>query len=78
MPANSFYPQKPRLSSSGEYESVPILFGANKHEGSFVYAVVYNSFLTNNNLTNNSDFLTYDLVPQLLRTVQVGWLFIIK
>jgi len=55
----------------GDYESVPIFFGANKHEGSFVYAAVYNSFLTNNSLTEDSTFLKYDLIPQLLRTVQM-------
>jgi len=56
---------------SGDYESVPIFFGANKHEGSFVYAAVYNSFLTNNSLTEDSSFLKYDLIPQLLSTVQM-------
>jgi len=56
---------------SGDYESVPILFGANKHEGSFVYATVYNTYITNNSLTEDSGFLKYDLIPQLLRTVQM-------
>eukprot|EP00091_Calanus_sinicus_P025444 TRINITY_DN971_c0_g1_i10.p1 TRINITY_DN971_c0_g1~~TRINITY_DN971_c0_g1_i10.p1 ORF type:complete len:352 (-),score=125.29 TRINITY_DN971_c0_g1_i10:131-1186(-) len=56
---------------SGDYESVPIFFGANKHEGSFVYATVYNTFLTNNSLTEDEGFLKYDLIPQLLRTVQM-------
>jgi len=56
---------------SGDYESVPIFFGANKHEGSFVYATVYNTFLMNNSLTEDSGFLKYDLIPQLLRTVQM-------
>merc|ERR1712142_854955 len=56
---------------SGDYESVPIFFGANKHEGSFVYATVYNTFLLNNSLTEDSGFLKYDLIPQLLRTVQM-------
>jgi len=56
---------------AGDYESVPIFFGANKHEGSFVYAAVYNSFLTSNNLTDDQTFLKYDLIPQLLRTVEM-------
>jgi len=56
---------------AGNYESVPIFFGANKHEGAFVYGAVYNSFLTSNNLTEDSSFLKYDLIPQLLRTVQM-------
>jgi len=56
---------------AGDYESVPIFFGANKHEGAFVYAAVYNSYLTSNNLTEDSTFLKYDLIPQLLRTVEM-------
>lgn len=56
---------------SGEYESVPIFFGANKHEGAYVYAVVHNSFLTYNNLTDDSDFLKYDFLTQLLRTIEM-------
>merc|ERR1712012_1293435 len=50
-----------KLLHSGHYEKVPIMFGANSHEGSFVYATVYNSYFLRNNL-----------VHQLLQTVEIG------
>jgi hypothetical protein len=53
------------------YEQVPIMFGANSHEGSFVYGVVYNGFLVPNNLTENEDFLRHELLPYLLRAIGV-------
>ena len=51
---------------------VPIMFGANSHEGSFVYATVYNSFLEPNDYIDNEKFLRNDLVHQLLQTVEIG------
>ena len=48
------------------------MFGANSHEGSFVYATVYNSFLEPNGYTENPKFLREDLVHQLLQTVEIG------
>ena len=53
-------------------KQVPIMFGANSHEGSFVYATVYNSFLAPNNYIDNEKFLRDDLVHQLLQTVEIG------
>jgi len=61
-----------KLLHSGHYEKVPIMFGANSHEGSFVYATVYNSFLAPNNYIDNEKFLRQDLVHQLLQTVEIG------
>ena len=75
MGAKQFYTadQTPeQLLHSGQYEKVPIMFGANSHEGSFVYATVYNSFFVPNNLTNDTSFLTKDLTHQLLQTVEIG------
>ena len=48
------------------------MFGANSHEGSFVYATVYNSFLEPNNYIDDAKFLRDDLVHQLLQTVEIG------
>ena len=48
------------------------MFGANSHEGSFVYATVYNSFLAPNDYVDNEKFLREDLVHQLLQTVEIG------
>merc|ERR1712168_424543 len=60
-----------KLLHSGHYEKVPIMFGANSHEGSFVYATVYNSFLAPNDYVDNEKFLREDLVHQLLQTVEI-------
>ena len=57
---------------SGQYERVPIMFGANSHEGAFVYATIYNSFLEPNSLHNDTMFLKKDLVHRLLQTVEIG------
>ena len=48
------------------------MFGANSHEGSFVYATVYNSFLEPNGYVDDAKFLRDDLVHQLLQTVEIG------
>eukprot|EP00095_Tigriopus_kingsejongensis_P005622 maker-scaffold335_size202896-snap-gene-1.19 protein:Tk05622 transcript:maker-scaffold335_size202896-snap-gene-1.19-mRNA-1 annotation:"hypothetical protein DAPPUDRAFT_240263" len=59
------------ILTSGNYTQVPILFGANKHEGSYVYGVVYNEFLIPNNFHNNTDYLANELILQLLTTVGI-------
>ena len=51
---------------------VPIFFGANQHEGAYVYGVAYNYFLKPNNLTNNVTFLKYHLVETTLRMVEIS------
>ena len=56
---------------NGDYEKVPIFFGANKHEGSFVYGVAYNTYLSPNEVTNNETFLKYDLTETMLRMVGI-------
>ena len=55
----------------GAYEAVPILFGANSHEGSYVYGAVYNDFIIPNNLTNDTDFLRDEMIHTLMGTVGV-------
>ena len=58
------------------------IFGANKHEGSFVlgsewtrydfllynlyYSVIYNSYILPNNVTSDSHFLRYDFTEKML------------
>jgi len=56
---------------NGNYTAVPIMFGANSHEGSYVYGAVYNDFMVPNNLTNDYDFLKYDMIHTLMKTVGV-------
>ena len=60
------------LIFGGDFDHVPIMFGANSYEGSYVYGVVYNDFMVPNNLTEDEHFLTYDLIPQLLTTIGVS------
>ena len=55
-----------------ECPKVPIFFGANQHEGAYVYGVAYNYFLKPNNLTNNVTFLKYHLVETTLRMVEIS------
>jgi acetylcholinesterase len=55
----------------GAYEQVPILFGANSYEGSYVYGVVYNDFLVPNNYTEDEEFLRHEFLPYLLRAIGV-------
>lgn len=56
---------------NGDYEHVPIMFGANSYEGSFVYGVVYNDFLVPNNFTEDEEFLRHEFLPYLLRAIGV-------
>jgi carboxylesterase type B len=60
------------ILSSGNYSSVPIFFGANKKEGSYVYTVLYNEYFKPNGLLDDSDFLTYDTVAKLMEAVEVS------
>lgn len=61
-----------RLILEGNFNHVPIMFGANSYEGSYVYGVVYNEFMVPNNFVDDEEFLTHDLIPQLLKTVGVS------
>ena len=65
------YQTPEELLTSGNYEHVPIMFGANRDEGSFIYAIVYNRFMVPNNLTEDTYWLSYEFVPQLLKTVRM-------
>lgn len=42
------------------------IFGANKHEGSFVLGMIYNSYIAPNNVTTDSHFLRYDFTEKML------------
>jgi len=42
------------------------IFGANKHEGSFVLGMIYNSYIVPNNVTTDTDFLRYEFTEVLL------------
>ena len=56
----------------GNYDPLPIFYGANKHEGSYVYGVVYNEFLVPNGLDQDDNFLHYELIPKLLEFSEIS------
>ena len=56
---------------NGDYEKLPIFFGANQHEGSFIYGLAYNTFLKPNNFTEDETFLKYDLAEVMLKMVGI-------
>jgi len=60
------------ILASGNYSSMPIFFGANKKEGSYVYTVLYNEFFLPNGLADDSNFLTYEAVSKLMEAVEVS------
>jgi len=60
------------IMESGDYATdIPIMFGANKQEGTLVLTIVYQSFLTPHSYQNNTEFLTHDIVPSLLTALKI-------
>ena len=57
---------------SGDYEPLPIFYGANKREGSYVFTVIHNEFLVPNGLDQDVEYLRHGLVPQLLETSEIS------
>ncbi|KAK2710181.1 hypothetical protein QYM36_013750, partial [Artemia franciscana] len=58
------------LLASGNYiNDVPVMFGANKHEGSFVLSVVWEDNLVPLNRTNDYEFLKTGIVPVLISMI---------
>ena len=60
------------LLYDGDFEHLPIMFGANSHEGSYVFADVYNDFFVPNGLQNNETFLRNDIIHSLMKVVGVS------
>lgn len=60
------------IAKSGNYRKIPVLFGANSHEGTYVYDMVYSSYLDKNNLTDNKDFLVNGFMSKMLSSVHVS------
>ncbi|KZS04109.1 Carboxylic ester hydrolase [Daphnia magna] len=56
---------------TGNYNNVPIMFGANKHEGVLVFSYAWKDYLEPNNMTSNATFLENDLVPNILKALHV-------
>ncbi|KAK4299471.1 hypothetical protein Pmani_028255 [Petrolisthes manimaculis] len=50
----------------GDVKNVPLIIGANKHEGSFVLSIMYFDFLLPNNLADDKQYVQYDMLDDLL------------
>jgi len=59
------------IFASGNYSTVPIMFGANKQEGVLVLSYTYLDFLVPNNLVEDEEFLANDLVPTILKGLHI-------
>ena len=46
------------------------MFGANKHEGTYVADVALNDFIRPNHLENDEEWLRYGLVPTILNALR--------
>ena len=58
------------MFESGDYATnVRVLMGANKHEGLFGINYIYHMFIRPNNLINDTEFLTNDAVPTVLKAL---------
>lgn len=55
------------ILKSGDYSNVPIMFGSNKHEGTYVMAIVYSGYMVANNLVEDEYFLTYEVPDHALK-----------
>merc|ERR1712110_1284457 len=62
------HPKEVLMDHINNPDHVPIksIFGANKHEGSFVLGMIYNSFIAPNNVTTDSYFLRYEFTEAML------------
>ena len=61
------HPEK--MLISGDFAPKDIVFGSNKHEGSFVLGVMYNNYIDPRGLMHDSDFLTHDFLPTMLNAL---------
>ena len=66
------YDTPTEVLQNGNYTPVPIMFGANSHEGSFIHGELYNDFLVGNDLVNDTEFWTHEYMLDLLRKGENG------
>ncbi|XP_046395291.1 juvenile hormone esterase-like [Ischnura elegans] len=55
------------ILKSGNYSNVPVMFGANKNEGTYVMAIVYGGYMVPNGLENDKNFLRYGVPDSAFR-----------
>ncbi|CAG0883391.1 unnamed protein product [Cyprideis torosa] len=69
----SFITEQPAVSlSEGRFNRVPMIFGANKHEGSFVLGLVYEYHLEPLNLVNDLEFFNNEMVGRIAKMLEVA------
>jgi len=57
---------------AGDYHPVPVMYGAAKDEGSFIYGTLYTEWMVKNNQSMDPDFLRHEVVPTLMKTMDVS------
>lgn len=67
------HPKEVLMDHINDPNHIPIksIFGANKHEGSFVLGMIYNSFIAPNNVTSDSYFLRYEFTEAMLDSMGI-------
>ncbi|KAK7079163.1 Carboxylesterase 5A [Halocaridina rubra] len=63
-PAEEYY-------ADGDASDVPLLIGANKHEGSFVLAIMYLEYFVPHGLINDSIYMNEGMIPDILNAFGV-------
>jgi len=67
-----FLPEDPlKLLKQGKFMKIPVIHGANRNEGSFIFGLMYNDFMKVNNLTNDTTFLETDCIATMLRAFHI-------
>lgn len=68
----AFISEEPEvLMRTGDIPDIPVIIGANKHDGSFILGILYFSKLAPKNLHKNGTYLKQDFVPDLLKFAEV-------
>merc|ERR1712168_1095906 len=57
--------------NDGTFEPKKSIFGANKHEGSFVLGMIYNSYILPNGITEDANFLRHSFSATLLEALGI-------
>ncbi|XP_071452929.1 juvenile hormone esterase-like [Hetaerina americana] len=55
------------IIKSGNYSNVPIMFGANRDEGTFLFSVMYMGYLVPNGLIDDKDYLSHGVPDSILK-----------
>lgn len=72
---NKFYTERDdpnRILESGNYQRIPIMFGANSYDGTLFYDEWFSQYVAPNNLTGDADFLKNDAVEKVLGGLGFG------